>query len=110
MMVSKAACQRGVARGKAGLDDELIEAGVVSGLAFDFEQARGLVFVGGAKGLLFAGATVLEVVGSATAEHVEPLFHFMMIRTGEKHRAGVAAELNGVVSEARKIAPKRKFF
>jgi hypothetical protein len=66
--------------------------------------------IASAERLLFAGSAILNVVSSASAEQVEPLSHWCMLRTREPHRYGVATALAKVISELRKIAATQQFF
>ena len=71
--------EHGVTRGEAGFEEELVEAAVVSNLAFDFKDALRGVAIFGVWELLFSGAGILQVIGAAAAAQVALLLNRRMI-------------------------------
>jgi hypothetical protein len=74
--------QKRVLRGKARLEDDLIEAVIGGALPFDCEQAQGFVFILRFQRLLFAGARVLQIINLAAAVDAESLLHRRMLEAG----------------------------
>ena len=87
---------------------ELIEAGIVHGLALDFEQAQSGFFVFGGQGLLFARAGILQIIHFQALVEVEPLLHIRMIVTERVTPLGCCSSVlsngAGVLPNCKKLA------
>jgi hypothetical protein len=95
---------------QAGFLDELIEAGVGHGLAFDFQQAQRRFAVFGFERLLFARPGVLQIKHLPAPVEVKPFFHSRMIKRNEKHRYGVAGGFCRMVPGYWRISKKPQIF